>query len=99
MRSGRDHVVLLPVVQVPGLAVAAHDCFLGAGANTLVIAAGTAAHNEDLLGAVELVDRGADEHVSHGIGDGILVDALVLQKCTAGDVGADVSVAVALAAH
>lgn len=52
MRCGGDDIVLLPVVQVPGLAVTANRCFLGTGANTLVVAACAAAHDEDLLRAI-----------------------------------------------
>lgn len=99
MGGGGNHVVLLPVVQVPGLAVAADGGFLGTGSNTLVVVAGTTAHDENLLRAVQLVDGNTNQHVGHGVCDGILVDTWVGKKGAAGKVAADVGIAVGLAAH
>ena len=98
--GGRGHyVVLLPVVEVPGLAITTNSGFLGTGPNALIVITGTTAHDEDLLSAVQLVDGGADQHVGHGVGDGILVNAGVGEESSSGEVATDISVAVGLAAH
>lgn len=94
-----NHVVLLPVVEVPGLTVAADCRFLRTGSNALVIVAGTTTHDEDLLRAIQLVDGNTNQHVGHGVGDGVLVDAGIGKEGAAGEITADVGIAVRLAAH
>lgn len=99
MRGRRDNIILLPIVQVPGLPVTANDCFLRPRADALVIVAGAAAHDEDLLLAVERVYGCADEHAGHGVGDGVFVNAWKVEEGTVGDVAADIGVAVGFTGH
>lgn len=94
-----NNVVLLPVVQIPGLAITANSSFLWSRSNALVVAAGTTPHDEDLLCAVQLVDGGTNQHVGHGVGDCILIDPRVGEEGPTREVAADIGVAIRLAAH
>jgi hypothetical protein len=99
VRCRGDHIVLLPVIQVPSLAIAANGSFLWSRSNALVVATGTTAHDEDLLCAVQLVDGDTDQHVGHGVGDCVLVDTGVGKEGSTREIAADIGVAVRLAAH
>ena len=100
MHGHGEDVVLLPPVEIPGLAIAADAVTLRPFTNALVIAAGTAAHNKDLLLAVELVDCLAYQKRVHCVGGSILVNAGVINKSTTAPVITQVASAlVILAMH
>ena len=66
----------------------------------MVVAASTAAQDEDLLFSPQLVDCMADEEAAHGVCDGILINARVRDEGTAFEIVSQVSCAqVVLASH
>ena len=95
-----DDIVLLPPVEVPGLTVTADAVALGPAADALIVAAGAAAQDEDFLLAVELVDGLAHKEAVHGVGDGVFVNAGVVDEGTAAEVVSEVAATlVVLAVH
>lgn len=91
VRGRGDDVVFLPVVQVPGFPIAADAVILRTGSNALSVAASASAHDEDLLGAPELVDGLASEEGVHGVDEGDFVDAGEGEEETAFEVGPDIA--------
>ena len=91
MRRWGDNIVFLPVIQIPCFPTSTHHRFLRSAADTLPIAAGPSAHDEDFLSAVQLVHGLADQESVHGVDESDFVDAGEVQEETTFQVGADVA--------
>src|SRR5262245_36959665 len=69
MRRRRYDIVLLPIIQVPRLAIATHAICLWSLSNALSIATLASAHDEYLLLAPKKIHRVAQEKSIHSIDD------------------------------
>ena len=99
MRRKGDDVVFLPVVQEPGFPIDAEHRVCRARAKG-VISTGGAAHDEDFLGAPELVDGLRNEEIVDRVGDGVFVNASKVNEKSALEIAPDVThVVVVVAVH
>lgn len=92
MDRGRYDVVLLPIVEVPSLAIPADALVLRSVTDdTCSIATSATAHHEDLLSSVELVDCIADQEIVHCVDEFHFVDAAEVEEKPAFEIGADIA--------
>ena len=90
MAGGRNNIIFLPVVEIPRLVITTDRCCLRSRSNSLIVAAGTSAKDEDLLGSPKGVDGLPNEQIAHCVDDAVLIDTWKIDKQATVSVSTDV---------